>query len=78
MSVEKKEESKKVMLYRGFKVDEKELKRVQKSLNSYVQIEGFLSTTLIASVADLFAENAKMVIEVPVANLGGDARQWPC
>jgi hypothetical protein len=68
---EKKEERKKVMLYRGFKIDEKELKKVWKSLNGYVQIEGFLSTTLKASVADGFVTNAKMVIEVPVANLGG-------
>ena len=71
MSAERKEESKKIMLYRGFKIDEKEFKRVRKSLNGYIQIEGFLSTTLTASVADLFAKNAKMVIEVPVANLGG-------
>ena len=59
------------MLYRGFKIDEKELKRIRKSLNGYIQIEGFLSTTLKASVADLFVTNAKMVIEVPVTNLGG-------
>ena len=45
ISAEKKEESKKVMLYRGFKINEKELKRIRKSLNGYVQIEGFLSTT---------------------------------
>ena len=59
------------MLYRGFKIEEKELKRIQKSLNGYIQIEGFLSTTLVASIADTFVTNAKMVIEVPVANLGG-------
>ena len=59
------------MLYRGFKIEEKELKRIRKSLNGYIQIEGFLSTTLKASVADGFVTNAKMVIEVPAANLGG-------
>jgi hypothetical protein len=62
ISAEKKEESKKVMLYRGFKIDEKELKRIRKSSNGHLQIEGFLSTTLTASVADRFVTNAKMVI----------------
>ena len=69
---EKKEAKKKnIVLYRGFKIDEKELKRIRKNLNGYVQIEGFLSTTLKESVADLFVTNAKMVIEVPLENLGG-------
>ena len=67
----KTSENRNIMLYRGFKIDENELKRIRKSLNGYVQIEGFLSTTLKVSVADLFVTNAKMVIEIPVANLGG-------
>ena len=36
-----------------------------------MQVEGFLSTTLKKSVADGFITNAKMIIEVPVENLGG-------
>jgi hypothetical protein len=59
------------MLYRGFKIDEKELKMIKKNINGYIQIEGFLSTTLKRSVADGFITNARMIIEVPVANLGG-------
>ena len=34
------------MLYRGFSIDEKEMKRIKKNKNCYIQIEGFLSTSL--------------------------------
>ena len=33
---EKKQENKKIMLYRGFKIDEKELKRIRKNINGYM------------------------------------------
>ena len=52
-------------------MNEKEVKRVRKNINSYIEVEGFLSTTASKLLADAFITNAKMVIEVPVAYLGG-------
>lgn len=52
-------------------MNSKEVKRLKKNINGYVEIEGFLSTSLRESVADAFITNSKMEIEISVANLGG-------
>lgn len=59
-----------IKLYRGFQINDKEIKRVKKNINGYIEIEGFLSTTLSESLT-AFIVNARMIIEVPVINLGG-------
>ena len=58
-------------MYRGFELNEKEIKRIKKSIGGYIELEGFLSTTQKESYANAFAINGKMIIEVPVVNLSG-------
>jgi hypothetical protein len=66
-----KNKNRKILLFRGFEMMEKELKRVKKSIGSFIEIEGFISTSLSESFSGAFVVNAKMEIEVPVTNLRG-------
>jgi hypothetical protein len=58
-------------LYRGFEIGEKEIKRVRKNIGGYIEIEGFLSTSLDSPNSSAFIVNAKMTIEIVGSNLRG-------
>ena len=66
-----KNENRSIFFYRGFEMSKEELRKLKKSIEQYIEMEGFISTSMCESFIDAFSVNAKMVIEVPTCNLGG-------
>jgi hypothetical protein len=63
--------SKTLNLYRGFELNEKEIKRMKKNVEGYIELKGFLSTSLKKGFIDAFVVNGRMIIEVKATNLLG-------
>jgi hypothetical protein len=52
-------------------MNESEIRTFNSNVGGFIQMEGFLSTTLREEVSFLFASNALFIIDIPVSNLNG-------
>jgi hypothetical protein len=66
-----KKEERIILLYRGFQMSKGEIKNMIQNVGAFVEMEGFLSTSLCKKIAELFRKNAFITIKIPAISLKG-------